>query len=615
MPVGAGPPGVAGAHFRSERYDARRAPAAARNAGPARSRSPLGASRKHRAARRLAFASQRVLTDAHTERPVRNEPSRSSAAGDAAPGVDDQLVARLLDLSSPVVVTRRDGTWQVRPDAWPRTENDRAQTAYVPPLPPSALGDPAFRAAYAVRYAYVAGEMANGIAGVRLVAAMAQAGMLAFFGAAGLDPERVDRAISSLRSEVGDRPVGFNLIHSPAEPRVEAAVSELYLRRGVRTVCASAYLDLTLPLVRYRVAGLRRAADGAVEAGNRVIGKVSRVEVARKFLSPPPEALLAQLVRQGQVSAEQAALARQVPLCDDLTGEADSGGHTDNRPAITLIPTLIALRDAIQRELGYRAVPRVGAAGGIATPESVAAAFAMGAAYVVTGSINQSCREADTSEAVKRMLAEAGQADVVMAPAADMFEMGVKVQVLKRGTMFAIRARKLYDLYRACESVEALPAAERAALERDIFRAPLERVWEATRDYFAARDPGQVERAERDPKHKLALIFRSYLGQSSNWANNGEPSRKVDYQVWCGPAMGAFNEWVRGGPLESPEARDVVTVARNLLVGAAVVTRANWLRMQGVPVPAEASAFRPLAAEDIARMLGEPPEDQGTCGR
>jgi NAD(P)H-dependent flavin oxidoreductase YrpB (nitropropane dioxygenase family) len=50
---------------------------------------------------------------------------------------------------------------------------------------------------------------------------------------------------------------------------------------------------------------------------------------------------------------------------------------------------------------------------------------------------------------VREMLAQAEQADVIMAPAADMFEMGVKLQVLKRGTMFAMRAAKLYELYRA----------------------------------------------------------------------------------------------------------------------------------------------------------------------
>jgi len=40
-----------------------------------------------------------------------------------------------------------------------------------------------------------------------------------------------------------------------------------------------------------------------------------------------------------------------------------------------------------------------------------------------------------------------GVADVMMAPASDMFEMGVNLQVLKRGTMFRPRGRKLYEWY------------------------------------------------------------------------------------------------------------------------------------------------------------------------
>jgi PfaD family protein len=201
------------------------------------------------------------------------------------------------------------------------------------------------------------------------------------------------------------------------------------------------------------------------------------------------------------------------------------------------------------------------------------------------------------------MLADANQADVIMAPAADMFEMGVKVQVLKRGTMFAVRARKLYELYRAYERLEDLPAAQRQVLERDYFRASLDEVWEQTKAFFAEGDPQQIARAERDAKHKLALIFRSYLGQASTWANSGEPSRKVDYQVWCGPAIGAFNEWVRGTFLERPERRDVVSVAMNLLVGTAALTRAGWLRTQGVPLSPEARQFVPRERAELAELL------------
>lgn len=446
--------------------------------------------------------------------------------------------------------------------------------------------------------------MANGIASEDMVIALGQQDWLAFFGAAGLEPARVERAIDRIRAALPDRPWGSNLIHSPAEPRREAEIAELYLRRGVRVASASAYLDLTLPLVQYRVTGIARRPDGLIGVPNAVMAKVSRVEVARKFLSPPPAAMLAELVRQQRITAQQAEWAGRIPMCDDLTAEADSGGHTDNRPALALLPTMLALRDELQAKFGFASPVRVGLAGGIATPQSVAAAFAMGAAYVMTGSINQSCREAGTCDAVRQMLAEAGQADVAMAPAADMFEMGVKVQVLKRGTMFALRAQKLYELYRAHESIEALPPATRQMLERDYFRAPLDEVWRATRDFFATRDPAQVERAEREPKHKLALVFRSYLGQSSNWANTGEPTRKIDYQIWCGPAMGAFNEWVRGSVLETPENRDVVTVAMNLMVGAAVLTRANMLRSQGVPLPPEALQFHPRPRSELNELLG-----------
>ena len=460
--------------------------------------------------------------------------------------------------------------------------NTHAIRAFVPALRPEQLGDAAFRAAHGVRYAYVAGEMANGIASVEIVEAMGHAGMLGFFGAAGLSPAQVEAAIVRIQANLGSRPYGFNLIHSPSEPALEAEIVELYLKHRVRLVCASAYLDLTLPVVRYRTAGIHRGPAGEVIAPNQLIAKVSRVEVARKFLSPPPERFLKLLVADGSLTAEQALLAAQIPLAEDLTAEADSGGHTDNRPAITLIPTMLALRDEIQAQYRYTRAPRIGAAGGIATPASAAAAFAMGAAYVLTGSINQSCVEAGISPMVKEMLAQSGQADVVMAPAADMFEMGVKVQVLKHGTMFAMRGRKLYEIYREYASLEAIPAPVRQSLERDFFRTTLEDAWTKTRAYFEQRDRAQIEKAERDPKHKMALVFRSYLGQTSRWAIVGDESRKIDYQIWCGPAMGAFNEWVKGSFLEPAIARSVVPVALNIMYGAAVLARVSAMRSQDV---------------------------------
>jgi len=204
---------------------------------------------------------------------------------------------------------------------------------------------------------------------------------------------------------------------------------------------------------------------------------------------------------------------------------------------------------------------------------------------------------------VRSMLAETRQADVTMAPAADMFEMGVKVQVLKRGTMFPMRAAKLYELYRAYSGLEMLPAAERATLEKQFFRTSLEAAWERTRDYFAKRDARQVERAERDAKHKMALVFRSYLGLTSRWANAGDPERVLDYQVWCGPAMGAFNEWTKDSWLEKVENRRVAEVGLNLLYGAAVQLRGLALRNQGIPLPIELTNCPPLEETELKTVL------------
>lgn len=532
----------------------------------------------------------------------------------AAPGLAmeelaaEDLAAALAALAEPLTVVETEaGRTAVRggsvSSTRPALVPSSPAVGWIPPLLPAQLGESSFCTDYGRRLPYVTGSMANGIASTALVKAISRAGMLGFFGSAGLPLERVAEAIDDLQRALPDQPFGINLIHSPNEPELESAVVDLLLQRRVGLIEASAFLDLTLPVVRYRVTGLSRRADGSIAIGHRVMAKVSRIEVARKFLSPPPEKMLAELLRLGQITPTQADCARQTPMCDDLTAEADSGGHTDNRPSLALTPTLLALRDQLAEQYRYAQSPRVGAAGGIATPASVAAAFALGAAYVVTGTINQACVESGSSDVVRQMLAEAEQPDVAMAPAADMFEMGVKVQVLKRGTMFAMRAGKLYEWYRKYACLEAMEPADRQQLESQFLKTSVDEVWRQTQAYFARRDRRQIDRAEADPKHRMALVFRWYLGQSSRWANAGEPTRRLDYQVWCGPAMGAFNEWTAGTFLAQPAERHAAVVAGNLMVGAAILTRAHLARMQGVAIPPAVTRILPRPWTDLQEYL------------
>jgi PfaD family protein len=310
-------------------------------------------------------------------------------------------------------------------------------------------------------------------------------------------------------------------------------------------------------------------------------------------MEPAPKDILQRLVAADKITPEQAELAAKVPMADDITVEADSGGHTDNRPLVSMMPPMVHLRDQIQAERGYAEPVGIGAAGGISTPEGALAAFVLGADYVVTGSVNQACVESGTSLKVKQLLAQAASTDVAMAPAADMFEMGVRVQVLKRGTLFAPRAQKLYELYSRYIAVEELPEVEKEKLEKQIFKRPLEDIWQETVSFFSQRDPHQLERAQADPHYKMALIFRWYLGLSSRWAVTAEPGREMDYQIWCGPSLGAFNDWSRGTYLGQPENRHVTDVALQLLTGAAYLARVRLLDLMGVELPADLCTYRP----------------------
>src|SRR5207253_1273846 len=101
------------------------------------------------------------------------------------------------------------------------------------------------------------------------------------------------------------------------------------------------------------------------------------------------------------LTAEEATLGKNLPIAEDITIESDSGGHTDNRPLGPLFSSIMQLRNELCSKHNYPVMPRLGAAGGLGTPSSVAAAYALGAAYVCVGSVHQSCVESGVSDGAK----------------------------------------------------------------------------------------------------------------------------------------------------------------------------------------------------------------------
>jgi trans-AT polyketide synthase/acyltransferase/oxidoreductase domain-containing protein len=431
------------------------------------------------------------------------------------------------------------------------------------------LGSDAFKRTFGLRYAYVTGSMYKGIASVDMVVKVARMGALGFFGAGGLSLSQVEQAIVSIKQQLnpGQR-FGVNLLANISDPAQEMAAVGCYLKHQVRVVEASAFMQMSAALVKYRLGGIHRDNQNPniIVTPNHIVAKVSRPEVARLFMSAAPQTLLDQLLQQGDINAEQAELAALVPMAGDITIEADSGGHTDQGVAYALMPAMTVLRDEMQQRLpANTAQMRLGAAGGIGAPAGAAAAFMLGADYIATGSINQCTVEAGTSDLVKDLLQDINVQDTAYAPAGDMFELGAKVQVMRKGVFFAARANKLYDLYQRYDSLEAIDDKTRAQIERVYFKQTFEQVWQETRQYCAEHFPQLLAKAEQQPKQKMALVFRWYFGLSTRVAMAGDQDYKVDFQIQTGPAMGAFNQWVKGTGLESWRGRHVDVIGMKLM--------------------------------------------------
>ena len=449
-----------------------------------------------------------------------------------------------------------------------------------------SLGNVAFKKDYNTKYAYVSGAMYRGTASKELVVRMGKAGMLGFLGTGGLKLSQVESDIQYIQKTLDQgQSYGMNLLNNINDAQFEMDTVKLYLKYGIKYIEAAAFMqNLSMPLVKYRLDGISKNADGSVNIANKIIAKVSRPEVAEAFMSPPPERLIKKLLEAGEITPESAELAKLIPMADDICAEADSGGHTDGGIPYTLLPAMQSLRQQIMSQFNYPKEIRIGAAGGIGAPESMAAAFIMGADFVLTGSINHCTVEAGTSDSVKDLLQQMNIQDTEYAPAGDMFELGAKVQVLKKGLFFPLRANKLYEVYQRYNSLDEIDEKTKKQIQEKYFKKTFDQVYEETKASYLSQHPEELKKAERNPKHKMALVFRWYFYHSSQLAFKGDEEKKVDYQVHIGPALGAFNQWVKGTELEDWRNRHVDEIGMKLLQDTASLLNHRFQAMQRVAV-------------------------------
>lgn len=433
-----------------------------------------------------------------------------------------------------------------------------------------SLGNSHFKQDYNIKYAYLAGSMYKGIGSAELVIQLGKHGLMGYFGTGGLQVHDIEHHIKMIKSSLTpQQSYGMNLLSTPSRPALERELVDLYLSYEVNYIEAAAYTQITPSLVYYRIKNLVTNHQNEVVIPHHILAKVSHPLLAKAFMSPPPRHMVEALLAKGDITEQEAYLSQFIPMAHDVCVEADSGGHTDQRVALTLLPSILHLRDWAMNEYGYKKTIRVGCAGGVGTPVAAACIFFMGADFLLTGSINQASVEAMTSSLVKEILQDLDIHDTTYVPAGDGLEFGSKIQVVAKGLLFPARAKELYTQYRSCNSIEDIDKATQLRIQNKYFNRSFAEVWQETETYYLKTNPAELLQAEKYPKYKMGLIFKWYHSYCNKLAIRGIAEEKVNFQIQCGSAMGAFNQWVKNTSLEYWQNRHVVSIAEELMNQAA----------------------------------------------
>lgn len=121
---------------------------------------------------------------------------------------------------------------------------------------------------------------------------------------------------------------------------------------------------------------------------------------------------------------------------------------------------------------------------------------------------------------------------------------------------------------------------ERVKLERTVFKRSFSEVWEECLHYLKTmgRDK-DIAQAQANPKVRMARVFRWYFIYSTRLSFSNSADDLVNYQIQTGPALGAFNQWIKGTDMALWQQRHVDDIAHLLLKETAKHLRENQQKL------------------------------------
>ncbi len=251
-----------------------------------------------------------------------------------------------------------------------------------------------------------------------VVAAVANAGGLGVLGAIGFSPEELAVELSWLDDHVGDHPYGVDIVipgkyegmgetdPTKLEAQLQAMVPDDHRRFARRLLEEHGVPETPLEQRRSGMMGWTEAT------GKPLLAEALRhekVRVIANALGTPPTDVVDQVKASGRMigalagSVKHALKHKEAGLDFIVCQGTEGGGHTGEIGSLVLWPEVI---DAV-------APLPVLAAGGIGTGRQIAAALAVGAQGVWTGTLWLTVEEADVSPGQMKSYLDATSADTV----------------------------------------------------------------------------------------------------------------------------------------------------------------------------------------------------------
>jgi NAD(P)H-dependent flavin oxidoreductase YrpB (nitropropane dioxygenase family) len=252
-----------------------------------------------------------------------------------------------------------------------------------------------------------------------VVAAVSKAGGFGVLGAVGFPPEQLEIELKWIDEQVGDRPYGVDIV-IPGKYEGMGELDPKKLEEMLRAAIPQQHRDYVQKILSDH--GVPKLPEGEHPV-NELLGWTAatatpQVEVALQHakvrlianaLGTPPPEVIAHIHDSGRLVAALCGTARQARSHRDagidliIAQGTEGGGHTGEIGSMVLWPEVI---DAV-------APTPVLAAGGVGTGRQIAAALAMGAAGVWTGSIWLTVLEAESPPAQRDALLAATSKDTV----------------------------------------------------------------------------------------------------------------------------------------------------------------------------------------------------------